>query len=661
MRIFGHEIMKKTFKSFSGRITRSVVITVLVTMTIISVLVSLLAASGIYSLTKSHFTDLTDKANESITLMMSMVEVSSENIIDELSWHLSSPELVSSTLEYELNTNRHLTGCAVGFVPEYFPEEGKWFEPYALNGPDGIICKWIGSEKHDYLQSEWYREGLDSPNGVWTNPYLDADGAGTVLCTFTRQLREPGGQVAGVLGADIALDGLYSLIEEIDRKENEESDILTWYYEYEDDPIYSFIIGPDGTYIVHPDKGRILKGTFYDYAGPENTSEYRKLGDAMLAGKRGDAMVKLDGIWSYVFYAPLRHSGWSMGIAVPVDVITAPGYAYGFTILFLILIGLLIVFLISRHRIKKATAPLISLAASAEEVAKGRFDTELPDIRTRDEIRLLRDSFDNMQKSLSEHIRILTETTAQKASMENELAVARKIQMSMLPMTWPAFPERPDLDIFGSITPARAVGGDLFDLQIRDGKLFFCIGDVSGKGIPASLVMTVVSSLFRTLSKSEDSPSRIVSSLNSTLSSRNESLMFVTLFAGALDLETGELLYTNAGHNTPIIIRNGNPVMLEADSNIPIGIMGDWKYSLQKTELEPGTVLFLYTDGLTEATREGGELFGEERVLKHLYGHGNDLTSRDFITEMTQAVNAFVGDAEQSDDLTMMVVKLSRG
>ena len=650
--------MKKRFKSFSVRLTRGVVFTVLVTMTIISVLVFLLAASGIYRLTKIHFSDLMDRANGSIASMMGNVEISAENIIDELSWHLASPELVSSTLEYELNTNRHLAGCGIGFVPGYFPEEGKWFEPYALNEPDGIVCKWIGSENHDYLQTEWYLKGIESPKGVWSNPYLDPDGAGTVLCTFARQVREPGGRIAGVFGADISLDGLYAQIEEIDRKENDGSDQVIIRGTGEN-RIYSFIIGPDGKYIVHPDKERIQNGTFYDYAESAGADEYRELGDEMLAGNKGDAMLTLDGIRSIVFYSPLRQSGWSMGIVVPLKILLAQGFAYGCLILLLILVGLLIVLQISHSRIKKATSPLIQLAASAEEVAQGHFDTKLPDIQTQDEIRLLRDSFDHMQKSLSEYIQVLTDTTAQKASMESELAVARSIQMSMLPMTWPAFPNRPDLDIYGSVTPAKAVGGDLFDFLIRDEVLFFCIGDVSGKGIPASLVMAMVSSMFRTLSDSEDSPARMVSSMNMAMSGRNENMMFITLFAGALNLATGELLYTNAGHNAPVLVRDGKPVLLDADSNVPVGITEGWEYTLQKTVLRPGTALFLYTDGLTEATREGGELFGEDRVLEHLTGLGNELSAKAFVTRMTEAVSAFVGDSEQSDDLTMMVVKLS--
>ena len=161
------------------------------------------------------------------------------------------------------------------------------------------------------------------------------------------------------------------------------------------------------------------------------------------------------------------------------------------------LLGLILVSRISRRAIKKFTKPLVQLSGSASEIAKGKFDTVLPEIKSDDEIRHLRDSFDNMQQSLSRYIADLTETTTQKASMESELDVARNIQMSMLPMTWPAYPDRKDIDIWGSITPAKAVGGDLYDFCIRDNKLFFCIGDVSGKGVPASLVMAVVSSMFR--------------------------------------------------------------------------------------------------------------------------------------------------------------------
>ena len=651
--------MKKRFHSFSGRLTRTVVITVLVTMTIISVFVFLVAASGILVFSKAHYSDILEKSNRDLALAMSKVEISADNIIDELCWHLATPELVLSTMEYELNVNRHVYGCGLGFVADFYPSVGRWYEPYALNDGDRITLKIIGSEAHDYFQSEWYNKGMASPEGAWSNPYLDDEGGETVLCTFSRPvIMEPEKEIAGVFGADLSINGLASLIQESLRKENEES---IFYVPVQDDPeqrIYCFIIGPDGDYIAHPDPNRILKANFYDFAAGEDADRYRKLGDAMRAGESGDLSVVVDGIRSDVYYAPLLHSGWSMGIVVPTERLLTPAIAYGAIIIFLILLGVLLVFLTCRRSIKKASKPLIQLAESAQEIATGKFDTPLPTIKYKDELCLLRDSFDYMQSSLARYIDELKVTTAQNASIERELSVARSIQMSMLPTTWPPFPDRNDLDIYGSVAPAKAVGGDLFDFRIRDEKLYFCIGDVSGKGIPAALVMTVISSMFRTLSASEDSPRRIMTAINASISAQNENLMFVTLFVGTLDLSTGVLQYTNAGHNAPIVISAGEARLMPVDANIPVGIMADWSYSQQETTLSPGTILFLYTDGLTEATRSDGELFLEDRVLAQLSCHDANTAAEHILADMTAAVNRFIGDAEQSDDLTMLVLKM---
>lgn len=651
----------KRLNSFTGRLTRAVVFTVLVTMTIISVLVFLVAASGMLVFSKAHYSDILEKARGNLALTMSNVEISTDNIIDELCWHLATPELVLSTMEYELKANRHIHGCGLGFVPDYYPEEGRWFEPYAFNEGDKITMKVIGSEDHDYFDDEWYTKGLASPEGAWSTPYLDEEGGGTVLCTFSRPVvMEPDKEIAGVFGADLSLEGISSLIVESLLKENEESPFLQT---ASDDPellIYGFIIGPKGDYIVHPDRARILKTNFYDYATGKDAARYRKLGDAMTAGETGEQSVWIDGIRSDVYFAPLLHSGWSMGIVVPVKRLLLPGILYGTMIIVLILLGVLLVFFTCHRSIKKASTPLIKLAESAQEIATGRFDTQLPTIKSKDEIRLLRDSFDHMQTSLARYVEELKVTTAQNASIESELGVARNIQMSMLPFTWPPFPDRDDLDIFGSVAPARAVGGDLFDFRIRDEKLYFCIGDVSGKGIPAALVMTVISSMFRTLSASEDSPLQIMTAINSSISTRNENMMFVTLFVGALDLSTGVLQYTNAGHNAPFVITGGKARMMSVDANIPVGVLEDWSYTLQETTLSPGEILFLYTDGLTEATRSDGELFGEERVLEELSSHGEDISAERVVADMTAAVNRFIGKAEQSDDLTMLVLKMQR-
>ena len=648
--------MSNRIKSFSGRLTRTIIIIFLVIMTITSVLAFVVITTGVYSSFKEHFVDEIGNISRNITANLEKVEISAVNIADEVKWHIKTPELIISTLEYEIDVNRNLTGCGIAFVPDYFPSQGRWFEAYAQIVDDKPRVHNIGSATHDYHESEWFKAGLASKGGLWTSPYLDKEGAGTLLCTYTLPITDPEGKLAGVFGADISLEWLASVLHDIDVSENKiglKPSVMP-----EDQGIYSFILGPKGEYIAHPDLERYLGGyNFSDFAGPGTSDNYLELGEAMCAGKTGEEIVVMDGRRYEVFYAPVSDSGWSMAIAVPIRSLLRPALTLGCLILILMLLGLFIVSRICRRAIKMFTKPLVQLSGSASEIAQGKFDTVLPEIKNEDEIRHLRDSFDNMQKSLSKYIADLTETTAQKASMESELDVARNIQMSMLPMTWPAYPDRKDIDIWGSITPAKAVGGDLYDFCIRDNKLFFCIGDVSGKGVPASLVMAVISSMFRTLSASEDGPDKLISVINSSMSDRNENMMFVTFFAGELDLGTGDLKYCNAGHNSPAVIKNGVPNYLETDANIPVGVVADWKYSLQKTVLSPGDVLFLYTDGLTEAARADGSLFGEDRVISNLAGYKATSSSRELSENMKVAVDEFVGDAEQSDDITMLIIK----
>lgn len=244
------------------------------------------------------------------------------------------------------------------------------------------------------------------------------------------------------------------------------------------------------------------------------------------------------------------------------------------------------------------------------------------------------------------------ELDKKRARMAGELQVATGIQMSMVPKTFPPFPERHDLDMFATIIPAKEVGGDLYDFFIRDEKLFFCIGDVSGKGVPASLVMAVTRTTFRNLSSTENSPGRIVRAMNDNLSVMNENNMFVTFFCGVLDMKTGHLLYCNAGHNAPVLL-NTTKSLLPVVSNIPLGIMEGADFKEQETDLYYDDALFLYTDGLTEAENAAHELFGEERMMEVFSGLKG---SRDHLEKMRKSVSAFVGEAPQSDDLTMLII-----
>jgi sigma-B regulation protein RsbU (phosphoserine phosphatase) len=480
-----------------------------------------------------------------------------------------------------------------------------------------------------------------------------------------------------ILGADLSLDWFQQKIDKRDweifanewggghdKKEVQEMDERRQ-NRYLNRKPYSFLISGKGTFIVHPDRRRIIRDNYSSIANASSDTTAAVIGRKMMAGAdcvEDDENIQecedFDGCKCYVFYTPIKHTDWSMALVVPNQGIELIAYLVGGVLVFLIIVALVVVWIVSRITIRRAVNPLKQLASSADEVAKGNFDAALPTIKHNDEIRLLRNSFEDMLHSLTKYVNELQTTTASKAAMEKELKVAHDIQMSMLPKIFPPFPNRKDIDVSAILSPAKDVGGDLFDFYIRDEQLFFCIGDVSGKGVPASLVMAVTRSLFRNVSAHVAEPHLIVTALNEALAEGNEQCMFATLFVGVLDLATGRLRYCNAGHDAPLLIGDGVGT-LPCDSNLPIGVMPDFEFSQQETDIFHQTTIFLYTDGLNEAEDIRQAQFGNKRVIEmaeKLLAEGNNQPET-VIREMVEAVHSFVGKAEQSDDLTMLAIQ----
>ena len=245
----------------------------------------------------------------------------------------------------------------------------------------------------------------------------------------------------------------------------------------------------------------------------------------------------------------------------------------------------------------------------------------------------------------------LRKASQEQARLGGELAVASRIQHEMLPKTFPPF-------VYGSLEPAREVGGDIFDFFNRDGKLFFCIGDVSGKGVPSAILMSVVHSIFRMTAGNENSPSRILHVMNQELCRSNDSNMFITFFVGCLDLYSGELIFSNAGHDKPFVMC-GTVTQLDTKANLPLGVFPDTNFIEQNCTLAPGTTLVLYTDGLTEAKnveRRQFGLAGVQQLLEENMASGV-VTPVDLVSSMSEAAHSFAGSAPQSDDLTMLVIR----
>lgn len=679
---------KQKIRSFAKRLARWIGIAQFIVMALVSWLIYDTTKEAIVMEETDVYRSYLRQANEQVSGMLSEVSCGAVNHVYEIEDHLDQPDKMTLIMNRIVAQNPLIRSCGVSFIDGYYPKKGQWFCPYAYRDDDGQIKERIvGDASHDYLKAEWFTEALEADSCYWSKPFFEGGDTLRPQVSYMVPIHDKQGRTVAILGADMSLNWFNgkkmqvmnyngrSLDVSADTDEETSDDVESVSWEERKWRLFmlNFIIDGDGTYIAHPDSDHVLRKNYFELAKATSDTIDDHIGRLMVAGERGcygkeNGMLAssldffdMDGFSACLFYEPVPNTNWSIGMAVPNLAINIMGIAMGVAMLVMIFLSLLVVWFVGKYVIKRAVKPLNQLADSANEVAKGNFNAPLPQLKHYDEIHLLRDSFEEMQHSLTHYIDELKDTTASKAAIENELKVAHDIQMSMLPKTFPPYPERDDIDIYGSLTPAKDVGGDLFDFFIRKEKLFFCIGDVSGKGVPASLVMAVTRSLFRNISAHVAEPDEIVRTLNNAMAEGNDTNMFVTLFVGVLDLATGLLEYCNAGHNYAMLI--GNLVStLPCDPNLPIGVMPDMTFTRQQLTIEPETTIFLYTDGLNEAEDSGHVLFGVERIIRIaelMVKEGkNDPTT--IINQMIEGVHRFVDDAEQSDDMTILAIKYGK-
>jgi len=321
--------------------------------------------------------------------------------------------------------------------------------------------------------------------------------------------------------------------------------------------------------------------------------------------------------------------------------------------------------LVAYALVNRISQPLKQLATHAGRLATQDFSepvTGPSDIdglpkKSRDEVGELAESFITMERTLRQSVRELKETTAAKERIESELKIAREIQMSMVPKLFPPFPLRPEFDLYATLVPAREVGGDFYDFFfIDDNRLCFAIGDVSGKGVPASLFMAVTTTLFRTTAVRVSRPDEILFLLNRELCRGNESCMFVTVFCAILDIRTGEVEYSNGGHNLPYFVSHAETRPLRNTGGMALGFTEDVTYRSEKIMLRAGDGLFLYTDGVTEAMDEEGNQFSEPCLAEFLH-QANGSSATEIIRGAVDQVKNHSGGAPQSDDITALTLK----
>ena len=476
-------------------------------------------------------------------------------------------------------------------MPNYYPDKGRLFEPWAGSHSNGNVLKDLAGPNHDYTTMPFYTEAMDRQGIYWSDPYVDVDGGLGFITTAALPVLAANGDAIGVLGADVRLSWL--------------GDTINSRCMYPSS--FNLLLTEEGELIAGPPADSVDVSKVVHAADLINDSSVVRLksqsGHTTIIRFTDKARGKASIIYAFMRGRP----HWQIAVVCYDDEVYSPLRSMGFIILLLTFMSLSLLAYIVYRTVKS----------------------------------VLR----------------LNQTTLQQERLNGELQTAKRIQADMLPVQSTESAGRNDIAVYGVLEAAKEVGGDLFDYFIRDEKLFFCIGDVSGKGVPSAMVMAVTHTLIRSASAHESNPARIMRSVNEDACSGNVSNMFVTLFIGVLDLPTGRLRFCNAGHDHPVVIGT-RAVELDTKANIPIGLFNDFEYEGEETMLQPGSMLFLYTDGLTEARNPEGKLFGEDRMMEALDACIEEgLTPKKLLEKMNACMRSYIDIAEQSDDLTMLALR----
>ncbi len=544
--------------------------------------------------------------------------------------------------------NERIFGMTAAFEPFAFKPDLKLFSPYYYERKGIIRYIQLGNDSYNYFDKEWYREPRKLKAPHWSEPYFDEGGGNEMMTTYSCPFFFKGRDGArpkfrGVVTADVSVPWL--------------TERLASFRVFSSS--YCFLISRKGNFLVHPQEaiGVITDGSIFKLARKLGKPRLDRVGRQMLAEQSGfvDIGTSLSPEESFLAFARVPSTGWSLGIVIPRDAILAQLtglYQKQVGIAALIVVGLLALTLVIAASI---TGPLRRMVAVTARVAQGDLDVDLADIRSHDEVGNLAQAFQSMTLSLKKYIHDLMEMTGAKQRMESELAISAQIQRSMLPSRFPAFPERRDFDIYAVMEPAKMVGGDFYQFFLIDeNHLCLAVGDVADKGVPASLFMAVTTFLIRAAADQGASPDQILSLVNRHLCRENDTCTFVTIFCAILDLQTGDLRFSNAGHEAPLVLGPGKDIIpLPIPPGLAVGLMESPTYVTETMSLESGTVLLAYTDGLTDALNVNQEAYSGERLKRVL----TSLDSCDVTTVVNQIlkdIERFSGGAEQFDDLTLL-------
>lgn len=517
------------------------------------------------------------------------------------------------------------------------------------------------SKRYDHRLRPWYisaKEADLNNSPVWHSTYI-SNSTGKLCITCSKSFTDSKNNVLGVCAIDMYLDDISKYITKSNVGESS----------------YNFILDNNGVPVITPSNDSNPTSTY-------PTDLPKELTEKILSENNGILTLELDGKEYYAGYASLPATNWTLCSIVQKDEAIKPvseihslvqesavvsEYSMKKHFLFVILqfvltlcVCLVITYFVALKLSKSISKPITELSKKTKSIGSGNFSVEIS-VDSEDEVGELANCFNTMTKNLKTYMDNLTKTVAEKEKIHSELLIAKKIQKSMLPCIFPAFPERTDLDIYALMDPAKEVGGDFYDFFFIDEKhLALVIADVSDKGVSAALFMVISKILIKNQLQNGNSPAEVFEIINNRLCENNEAGMFVTCFLGILDIENGEFIYANAGHNPPILYNKSEKKynLISDPHGFVLGAVSNLKYTQDTAYLHPGDMLLLYTDGVTEAINNKGELFSQERLEKIAFESMNkNVEVNNLVLNLRSEIEKFSNGAERSDDITILAFK----
>ncbi len=630
------------YQSLASRLSRWIIpLGALILITVLSTnyfLSRLLLDDYVENLTRATASSTVHK----IETIFNAVATSADSLSSIVSTSDITNKQIHQTIKAFINTNSSIFGMTVALEPHTLMESLGDYSPYYYRNESKLAFSDLAVKNYNYQTRPWYSKAKQVNAPVWSEPYFDEGGGNVQMITYSTPIYLPDNKTfAGIATADIKLRWLDEIIKEMKIG----------------DSGYGLILSRDDVVVAHSEKATNLKKLTKDEVDPDKWQHYidSKTKTSAVNFKSSCPEWADEGDCRFSIKS-LSNSGWKVVIVLPEKELTAKINALTTKISIIAVVGLVILFIAVVFITRYLTKPLGRLASATKDIGAGYLDTEIPEPAREDEIGALTDDFSSMRDALKIYIGEVQIATAKQQKLESEIQIAKDIQMSMIPGSGNAFIKNDVFQLFALLRPARSVGGDLYYFQQSDEILHFILGDVSDKGVPAALFMAKTVTLYTRALRDELSPGQTFTMMNDILTQNNDACMFVTALCGTINLKTGSMVMTNAGHMDPIIQDAQNTREHEVKGATALGLMEDVDYPDTRFQLDHKASIIMYTDGISEAHDKDKNQYSDEKLID-LITHIDTRSSEKTGNTIIKSVDDFAGEAEQFDDITILIIR----